>query len=60
MDEFLKEVKKLKDSWGYQKKEHLKDERICDAYIHAFDSVIQLLEQSIAKSKKSKKNPSSE
>jgi len=60
MEEVLKEVKKLKDSWEYQKKEHLKDERICDAYIHAFDSVIELLEQSIAKSKKSKKSSSSE
>jgi len=60
MEEVLKEVKKLKDSWEYQKKEHLKDERICDAYIHAFDSVIQLLEQSITKSKKSKKSASSE
>ena len=58
MDEVLKEVKKLKDSWEYQKKEHLKDERICDAYIHAFDSVIQLLEQEKAKSKKSEKNRS--
>ena len=55
MEEVIKEVQKLKDSWEYQKENHLKDPRICDAYIHAFDSVIQLLQQETAKSKKSEK-----
>ena len=55
MEETLKEVQKLKSSWEYQKENHLKDPQICDAYIHAFDSVIQLLEQETAKSKKEQK-----
>lgn len=52
MDETLDEVKKLKASWENQKNHKLKEARICDAYIHAFGSVIQLLEQEKAKPEK--------
>lgn len=45
MAKTLEEVKKLMASWQNQKDNKLKEARICDAYIHAFDSVIQLLEQ---------------
>lgn len=52
----LDEVKKLKASWEHQKNNKLKEARICDAYIHAFGSVIQLIEQEEkAKAKKSEK-----
>ena len=60
MEETLEEVQKLKSSWEYQKENHLKDSRICDAYIHAFDSVIQLLQQEMTRLKKPKKSTSSE
>lgn len=55
MGKTLDEVKKLKASWEHQKQNQLKEARICDAYIHAFDSVIQLLEQEKAKLEKSEK-----
>lgn len=60
MAKTIDEVKKLKDAWEHQKSHKLKEARICDAYIHAFDSVIQLLEQEKAKPEKSKKPGTSE
>jgi len=59
MAKTLDEVKKLKASWENQKNHKLKEARICDAYIHAFDSVIQLMEQEEAKPEKSKKGSDS-
>jgi len=58
--ETLEEIKKLKAAWEHQKQNKLKDARICDAYIHAFDSVIQLLEQEKAKPEKPKKSTSTD
>ena len=58
--ETLDEVKKLKAAWENQKNNQLKEARICDAYIHAFDSVIQLLEQEAAKPEKPKKTTSTD
>ena len=52
MEETLKEIQKLKASWERQKQNKLKDGKICDAYIHAFDSVLQLLDQESKKAKK--------
>ena len=52
MEEVFKEIQKLKNSWENQKLNHLKPDRICDAYIHAFDSVLQLLDQETRKIKK--------
>ena len=52
MAKTVDEVKKLKAAWENQKQNKLKDARICDAYIHAFDSVIQLMQQEEAKPKK--------
>lgn len=60
MDKTLDEVKKLKASWEHQKQNQLKEARICDAYIHAFGSVIQLLEQEATKSEKPKKGSTPE
>lgn len=57
MEDLLKEYEKLKASWENQKNSKLKDARICDAYIHAFDSAIQLLKQEMDKPKKKKTPP---
>jgi len=54
MVDTLAELKKLVDVWEKQKENQLKDARICDAYIHAFKSAIQLVEQGEKKTTKSK------
>jgi len=53
MPETLEEIKKLLASWEHQKNNKLTEARVCDAYIHAFNSVIELLEKNKPKKKES-------
>ena len=54
MEQVIKELQKLVDSWKYQKDNNLKPGKECDIHIECFQACIQLINQANKSSRKTK------